>query len=418
MTTTAYRTVSRVEPSDRPLSILVVDDDAADRMMIRRTLQKTNLRLAEVTEVAYGKEAIATLLNNTYDCVFLDYGLPDLDGLRLIQELRSSDINLPLVVLTGQGDQEIAVQLMKAGASDYVVKSRLNADLVAQCIRSVLRIYEAEEAVRKAQRELQITNALLLQQNQAVEEHRREIQRQNVEVLRASRLKSEFLATMSHELRTPLNAIIGFSQLLQRRKDDIWNDQQSEMVQRIHRNANNLLDLLNEILDFSKLDARRLELHPEPMNLETLANETVAEMQSLAEQKSLGLSLEFVLDDPIISNDPLRLRQVLTNLISNGIKFTDVGEVRVTIMTDDPNEVLIAVADTGTGMAPDEIKCIFEAFRQVDQSHTRRHSGTGLGLAIVDAIVSLMEGTIQVESTPNQGTTFFVRIPRSVSKRS
>lgn len=410
-----------MEFAERPLRILMVDDDDADRMLLRRTLRQTGLRLGDIAEVAYGEAAIAAIQDAHYDCIFLDYRLPDLDGLQLVQQLRAQDVTTPLIVLTGQGGQEIAVQLMKAGASDYVDKSKLNADLLAQCVRSALRIYEAEAAVRKAQQELQITNALLLQQNQALEEHRRAIQRQNIEVIRASRLKSEFLATMSHELRTPLNAIIGFSQLLTRRREREWTDQQTEMIERIYRNAQHLLGLLNEILDFSKLGARRLELQPETMNLATLAQDTIAEMQSLAAQKSLDLSLSIQLDDPLIINDPLRLRQVLVNLVSNGIKFTEVGSVALSITAaadGNTDELVIAVADTGSGIAPEDLDSIFEAFRQVDQGHTRRHGGTGLGLAIVDAIVALMGGRIWVESMPQAGTTFFIQIPRIVRPSS
>lgn len=421
MTATIDLTQQGMGFADRALRILTVDDDAADQMWLRRILQQTGLPLAEIAEVTYGEEAIAAIANVRYDCVFLDYRLPDLDGLQLVQQLRAQEVTTPLIVLTGQGDQETAVALMKAGASDYIDKSRLNADLVAQCIRSALRIYEAEKAVRQANQELQITNALLLQQNQALEEHRREIQRQNVEVMRASRLKSEFLATMSHELRTPLNAIIGFSQLLTRRRDDVWTSQQGDMVERIYSNAHNLLRLLNEILDFSKLGARRLELQLETLDLAALAEDTIAEMQSLAEQKSLHLTLELQLDDPMVTNDPLRLRQVLVNLVSNGIKFTDQGSVKLTIKpapdnTPDP-ELLITVTDTGSGINSESLDTIFEAFRQVDQSHSRKHSGTGLGLAIVDAIVSLMGGHIWVKSQLQSGTTFYVQIPRVVTQR-
>jgi len=407
-----------MELIDQPLRILIVDDDAVDRMMIRRVLKGATLLIDEVQEAEYGKDAIATLSSGRYDCALVDYLLPDLDGLELIHLLRADGVSLPLIVLTGQGDEETAVQFMKAGASDYVVKSRLNSDLMTQCIRSALRIHEAEEAVRRTQQQLQVTNALLLQQNQAVEEHRRQIQRQNVEVLRASRLKSEFLATMSHELRTPLNAIIGFSQLLIRRHGDGWTDQQVEMVNRIHSNACNLLSLLNEILDFSKLDARRLALRPEPMNLVLLAKETVAEMRSLAAQKSLSLTADIHLEPPIVTNDPARVRQILTNLISNAIKFTQSGSVEITLSAPNEDSVVLTVADTGVGMTPEEVAYIFEAFRQVDQSHTRKHTGTGLGLAIVDSLVTLMGGTINVESSPNEGTTFRVQLPRQVEKSS
>lgn len=405
-----------MEFPDRPLRVLIVDDDAADREKIRQILQQTNLEIAEVQETECGQDAIASLSAVAYDCVLLDNSLPDLDGLELIQQLRAADITVPIIVLPDQGDETMAVQFMKAGAADYIGKSQVTVDRMVQGIRGALRVHWAEEACRQTQRQLQISNALLLQQNQAVEEHRRQIQRQNVEVLRASRLKSEFLATMSHELRTPLNAIIGFSQLLSRRRSDVWTDQQVEMVHRIHSNARHLLTLLNEILDFSKLDARRLELRLEPMNLAALTMDTVAEMRSLADQKALELSLDIQLEHPIITNDPRRVRQILVNLISNAIKFTETGRVSVTLSADADTHILITVADTGIGMTPEVVESVFEAFRQGDQSHTRKHTGTGLGLAIVDSLVSLMGGAIAVASEPHQGSQFRIVLPRQVPK--
>ncbi|MDA0674638.1 MAG: ATP-binding protein [Cyanobacteria bacterium] len=400
---------------DEPLRILVVDDDDVDRMAVRRALKRSGLSVATIAEVDRGQTAIEALRSQPFHCAFLDYQLPDMDGLELIHHLRQQNITLPLIILTGQGDEETAVEFMKAGASDYLVKSRISPDLLTQCIRNALRIYQAEQAVQAAQAQLQATNTLLRQQNQALEEHRRQIQRQNVELMRASRLKSEFLATFSHELRTPLNAIIGFSQLLTRRRQTTWDDKQLEMVRRIHSNGKNLLTLLNEILDFSKLDAGRLELSPKPMDVAALAEATVAEMRSLAEQKALTLTLTLDLADALVTNDPTRLRQVLTNLISNAIKFTDIGYVAVTFTAPTPDTLLLTVTDTGIGIAPEALTSIFEAFRQVDQTQTRRHTGTGLGLAIVDSLVTLMGGTITVDSEHQQGTTFQVSIPRHVS---
>lgn len=407
-----------MEFSEKPLRIMVVDDDTVDRMMIRRLLRGTNLSIEALQEADHGMEAISILSSGQFDCAFLDYQLPDLDGLELIRRLRTHHIMIPLIVLTGQGSEEAAVELMKAGASDYMVKSRLNADLLAQGIRSALRIHWAEAAVQQAHLQLQETNTQLLLQNQAIENHRQQIQRQHLEVMRASRLKSEFLATMSHELRTPLSAIIGFSQLLGRRRKNVWTEQQTEMVDRIHSNAHNLLSLLNEILDFSKLDAQRLELAPAPMNLATLATDTIAEMQSLADQKNLYLSLDLNLKHPIIHNDSPRLRQVLTNIISNAIKFTETGGVSVTIDGGDEDTVIITIKDSGIGIAPEDLTLIFEAFRQLDQSSTRKHNGTGLGLAIVDSLVTLMGGTIAVESLPAQGTSFRIQLPRQVENPS
>lgn len=427
--------------ADSPLTILVVDDDDVDRMAVKRALRRSALSIHTVVELGRGQGAIAQLQATPCHCAFLDYQLPDMDGLELIQQLRHHQIDIPLIVLTGQGDEETAVRLMKAGASDYLIKSRLGPDMLAQCIRNALRVYRAEQVVKTTQAQLRTSNQLLRQQNQALEEQRRRIQLQNVELTRASRLKSEFLATLSHEVRTPLNAIIGFSQLLLRRRESQWTAKQTEMVQRIYSNGKNLLTLLNEILDFSKLDAGRLELSPQPMDLAALAKATVAEMRSLAEQKSLFLTLNLHLVDPHLTNDSVRLRQVLTNLISNAIKFTDRGGVQVSLWDREPpslpeiprlspppeisdsdaiansihDAIHIEVADTGIGIASAALDSIFEAFRQLDQTHTRRHTGTGLGLAIVDSLVSLMGGTIAVNSQGGRGATFQVTIPRHVS---
>ena len=404
---------------DEPLQILVVDDDAIDRMAVHRALKRSTLTVAAITEAPTGTAAMEHLRSRPFHCAFLDYQLPDMDGLALINLIRQQDLATPLIVLTGQGDEETAVDLMKAGASDYLVKSRIQPDLLAQCIRSALRVYQAEQAVRSAQAELEATNHLLRRQNQALEANRRHIQRQNLELMRASQLKSDFLATLSHELRTPLNAIIGFSQLLMRRRQAEWTDKQREMISRIHSNGKNLLTLLNEILDFSKLDAGRLELSPHPMDIAVLVEVTVAEMRSLAEQKALALTLALDLANPTLTNDATRLRQILMNLISNAIKFTETGSVTVQVtdqVTDQGTDTLeIAVTDTGMGIAPDAVASIFEAFRQGDQTQTRRHTGTGLGLAIVDSLVTLMGGTIAVESAPQQGSTFRIQIPRHVT---
>jgi signal transduction histidine kinase len=400
---------------DEPLQILVVDDDAIDRMAIHRSLQRSPLIVATITEASTGGAAMEQLRSRPFHCAFLDYRLPDMDGLALINLIRQQDLATPLIVLTGQGDEETAVELMKAGASDYLVKSRIQPDLLAQCVRSALRVYQAEQAVQAAQAELEATNRLLRQQNQALEANRRHIQRQNLELIRASQLKSDFLATLSHELRTPLNAIIGFSQLLMRRRQTEWTDKQREMVGRIHSNGKNLLTLLNEILDFSKLDAGRLELNPKPMDIAALVEVTVAEMRSLAEQKALALTLTLDLTNPTLTNDATRLRQIVMNLISNAIKFTDAGSVTVQVTDPGADTIEIAVADTGIGIEPEAIAAIFEAFRQGDQTQTRRHTGTGLGLAIVDSLVVLMGGTITVDSKPQQGSTFRIQIPRHVT---
>jgi signal transduction histidine kinase len=402
---------------EETLKILVVDDDDVDRMAVRRALDRTDLK-PDIAEAHDYQSAIAALDQARYDCVFLDYRLPDEDGLHLVQQLRQSGLKIPLIVLTGQGDEEIAVSVMKAGASDYLPKSKISPVSLSRCIRSALRIYHAEMNVARAHQQLQEKNQLLIQQNQELEQQRQQIQRQNLELIRASRLKSEFLATMSHELRTPMNAIIGFSQILLRRHKGPLNDPQADMVQRILSNGKHLLTLLNDILDLSKIEAGRLELKPERFNITNLIRATVAEIRPLADDKELQLEIDIDLPNPQITNDPSRLRQILVNLLSNAIKFTETGEVRVHLRDRDGDHLLLSVMDSGIGIEPDYLEHIFDAFRQVDQTSTRRHSGTGLGLAIVNSLVSMMQGQIQVESEVGKGSTFQIVVPYHVSTRS
>ncbi|MFE4107309.1 ATP-binding response regulator [Almyronema epifaneia] len=399
--------------STNPLKILIVDDDEIDRLAVRRAFRKAHMPL-QFNEAEDCEAAIATLRQCSVDCVFLDYRLPDMDGLELVKALRQAGFKIPLIVLTGQGDEETAVELMKAGASDYLSKSRITPGTLVRCLRNAIRVYEAELEAERAQKELREKNEILTRQNLELERQRQQIQLQNIELIRASRLKSEFLATMSHELRTPMNAIIGFSQILLRRGEGVFTKQHMDMVQRILNNGKNLLALLNDILDFSKIEAGRLQLRLERFDLATLIEATTEELRSLAEERGLALKLRMQISDPWVVNDPNRLRQILVNLLSNAIKFTDRGQVSVELSEISPDKIRLKVIDTGIGIDPGHLKHIFEAFRQVDQTSTRRHPGTGLGLAIVDSLVKMMNGMIEVDSQLGQGSVFSVDLPRHI----
>ncbi|MGB3138601.1 MAG: ATP-binding protein [Nodosilinea sp.] len=398
----------------KALDILLVDDDAVDRMAVCRALSRADLAV-QVTEAGNAEEAIACLSAASYDCVFLDYRLPEQDGLSLIRQWRAEGVTIPLVVLTGQGDEQTAVDLMKAGASDYLVKTRVSPDRLALLLRNALRVYEAEQGEALALAQLQHTNMLLTQQNLELEDQRRFIEDQNFKLIEAYRVKSEFLATMSHELRTPLNAVLGFSQILDSQSKGPLTSHQAEMVKRIFTNGKNLLSLVNDILDLSKLEAQRLTLTPIAVDLHQLVQTTLSDLQSLADGKALVLESALDLSEPVVINDEHRLRQVLINLVSNAIKFTDQGRVRVELSDAGTAELTLVVQDTGIGIAPEQIPHIFEAFRQVDQTIRRERSGTGLGLAIVHSLVTVMGGEITVCSQLGQGTTFTVTLPRQVA---
>jgi signal transduction histidine kinase len=390
--------------------VLLVDDDDVDRIAVRRVLSRTSLSI-DLHEAREAVEAIEMLRDQAFDCVFLDYQLPGWDGLEFVNAIRAEGFQVALVVLTGQGDEQIAVDLMKAGVTDYCTKARMSPATLEQLIRNAIRVHRAELQAAIAHRQLQERNELLLKQNQELERQRQQIELQNLKLVEASRLKSQFLATMSHELRTPMHAIIGFAELLLRSNQDSLSSRQRDMVERTLSNGKHLLTLLNEILDLSKVESGRLKLKPESFNLVETIHITVAELRPLADHKHLPIHVKVDLKNSHIFHDPNRVRQILVNLLSNAIKFTDQGGITITVRQPDPNQVAIAVQDTGIGIPPENLVHIFEPFRQGDQSTTRAHKGTGLGLAIVHSLVKMMNGNITVHSQVNQGTEFCVVLP-------
>jgi len=254
-------------------------------------------------------------------------------------------------------------------------------------------------ALEEREDRLAVQNEILGQQNRDLELTRQQIERQNLQLLEAARLKSQFLATMSHELRTPMNAVIGFAQVLLRQRTAPLGASQVDMVERILNNGKNLLTLINDILDLSKIEAGRLSLRLEEFDLSKLLLTTVAELRPLADQNHLALNVDAALDNPI----------------SNAIKFTEFGGVEVTVR-ESSMQIAISVRDTGIGIAESDISHIFEEFRQVDQTTTRRYPGTGLGLAITKSLVQMMQGTITVESKLGHGSTFRIILPRRVQE--
>ncbi len=247
----------------------------------------------------------------------------------------------------------------------------------------------------------------------AIRRHAAQIEEQRLRAEQASRLKSEFLANMSHELRTPLNSVIGFAEMLADGKLGPLQGKQKEFLDDIAGSGRHLLQLINDVLDLSKVEAGRMELHPEPIDLPALLNSTVDSLRGLAARKHITLEVE---SDPALEPlvlDPVRLRQVLYNYLSNGIKFTESGgRVRVRAKPAGPEHFQLEVEDSGIGIRPEDLPSLFQTFKQLDASTSKRFPGTGLGLALTKELVARQGGQVGVRSTPGQGSTFFATLPR------
>jgi signal transduction histidine kinase len=243
-----------------------------------------------------------------------------------------------------------------------------------------------------------------------VDARTRELQEANQQLEAASRHKSQFLANVSHELRTPLNSIIGFTRLVTRKTEGQIPALQRENLEKVLVSAEHLLNLINGLLDLSKIEAGRMEVFTEPVRLDELVRTATATVRPMLPSGDVRLVDDISPDLPLVHTDRDKLKQIIFNLLSNAVKFTEDGEIRIAVWHE-TGAVRLTVADTGIGIAPNELQAIFEEFRQGDMSTTRRYGGTGLGLAIAKKFATLLGGDIAVESDVGKGSKFTFTLP-------
>lgn len=271
-------------------------------------------------------------------------------------------------------------------------------------------IKEFKEALEQQNRELDVQKTELTTQTAELMQQNIELEMQKKQLAEASRLKTNFLSNMSHELRTPLNSIIALSGVLNRRLINQIPEDEHSYLEVIERNGKNLLTLINDILDISRIEAGREEIEVKRFDMNNLISEVVTMLQPLAKQKNIAIIHTKTETDLFISSDADKCRHILQNIISNAVKFTEKGKVEISAQQTD-NNLKIKITDTGIGIAKENLPHIFEEFRQADGSTSRRFGGTGLGLAIAKKYANLLGGTISAKSTLNKGSEFTLFLP-------
>ncbi|OKH24813.1 hybrid sensor histidine kinase/response regulator [Hydrococcus rivularis NIES-593] len=389
------------------LRFLLLEDSVLDMELIHALLTEGGIA-CELVRVQTRSEFETALAQHSYDSILSDYALPSFDGISALEIAQQLSPETPFIFVTATMGEEVAIETLKKGATDYVLKQRL--ERLVPSVKRALR--EAEERRARQQAEA-------------------ELRQQKEELERVNRIKDEFIAILSHELRSPLNAILGWAQLLQTQKLDPANVDRA--IETIARNAKLQTQLIEDLLDISRIIRGKIVLESRPINLAAVIAAAIDTVRLSAQAKAIELRFEYQQDETptplLVLGDPSRLQQIVWNLLTNAIKFTpDGGRVEVKLETGGRGRHLIqnskpyaqiTVTDTGKGISADFLPYIFDSFRQADGSTTRRFGGLGLGLAIVRHLVELHGGTISASSPGEEkGATFRIELPLLIAETS
>ncbi|OFY56117.1 MAG: hypothetical protein A2Y87_06120 [Bacteroidetes bacterium RBG_13_46_8] len=389
---------------DTVKKVLIIDDEHDHIALITRALDRDPEYSCE--SACSLDEALQKLKAFHPDIILADFRLPDGDARTIVEKHAAS---VPVIIMTSFGNEELAVEMIKSGALDYLVKTPENFSNIRWFIERSFREWINMEERRKAEEELRKKNEQLSLVNKEMMHVVEELQISREKAIESDRLKSAFLANMSHEIRTPMNGILGFANLLSEK--DRSEDERKSYIEIINDCGNQLLVILNDLIDIAKIEANQMLVNICPVHARDLLEEIY---QMFAPKVNQEITFTCVPDlrdkNDTLYTDPIRLKQVLNNLVSNALKFTINGNIsfgyRIGIQSME-----FFVKDTGIGITAEQQKIIFSRFIQADISTTRMFGGTGLGLSISKALVEMLGGQIWVESAPGTGSCFYFTVP-------
>ena len=308
-------------------------------------------------------------------------------------------------------DPDSAQDLPVEVVSSKILNARGEPSAIVSVIHDLTQVVENERLARELSELNEELEDRISMATVELEERNRRLEWQSRELEKASRLKSEFLASMSHELRTPINAVLGYTSLLREEIYGELTDKQKNGLDKINRASQHLLDLINDILDLSKMEAGKMPVYLEEVSLQHVLSELAEAVEPLVRDKDLEFIVRAPDDMPTLFTDRTKVKQILLNLLSNAVKFTSTGHVTLQAEPNGADRILITVEDTGIGIKQEDLEKIFDDFRQVDQSPTREYGGTGLGLSITRKLIALLDGQIEVESRYGEGSRFTIDMP-------
>ncbi len=384
------------------LHVLIADDSTRERELFSRLLLEDDPNAYKIAEASFGQQAYERCLAEKFDCILLDYFLPDLIGIEFLHILKRNNLDIPVIMLTGHGNESLAVDALQHDAADYLPKPTVSTESLKRSITNAVEKNRLNRQIEK--------------QNRQLEENNRELINKHEEI-------SRFYHTVSHELKTPLTSMKEFISIILDGIAGPINDDQKEYLGYVSEGCFQMTNDINDLLDVTRIETGKFKIKPVPMDINEIIRLVSQLMKPIADGKGVRISLDLQTNICDVFADRRRIEQVLTNLLSNAIKFSDTGSqvtIKSKISSKCPDNVEVVVRDTGCGICKQDIDKLFNRLYQAESgsnslgSENSSEAGLGLGLAITKEIIELHKGNIWVTSDKGCGSEFSFTLPQKV----